>query len=102
MRTRALSIALTATAFMTGWASPAASEWYRACIGQYAGRCPGGYNYWFPCGTNTQSVGNRACVIYTPRGPVYRPFNIIKVSDVGGNRCGYLTIDIFCQWRPWR
>jgi hypothetical protein len=102
MQMRAFLIGVAAAAFATTWTSEANAEWYRACIGQYANYCRAGYNYWFPCGTSVQAAGNRACVIYTPRGPVYRPFSTVTVSSVGGHRCGYLTIDIFCHWRPFR
>ena len=99
MKARAIVLALIAAACLTSWSQPASAEWYRVCIGQYANRCSGGYNYWFGCGTNRNGIAQRICTIYTPRGPIYRRVDTVTAASYGGNRCGYLIFDVFCYHR---
>jgi hypothetical protein len=99
MRLAAVSLAFLTTASVALWGHPASAEWYRVCIGQYAGRCSGGYNHWFTCGTNRNGAAQRICTVYTPRGPIYRRYDTVTVASYGGNRCGYLVYDVFCyRW----
>jgi hypothetical protein len=92
-------IAVAALFGGAAWSDSARAEWHRVCIGQYQGGCRFGWDRWFPCGTSAQAASAQTCLIRTPRGPVWRRYSQpIKVADVGGNRCGYYTFDVFCYW----
>ena len=58
------------------------------CIGEYQSNCSGG-SIWSPCGTNLQNFAEKQCGGKTA---------VVKViSDVGGNKCGYLSADVYCN-----
>jgi hypothetical protein len=61
-----------------------------ACVGEYRNACGGTANF-IPCGENVENwvktTYPKECVKVVAR----------KVSDVGGNKCGYATFEISCS-----
>jgi hypothetical protein len=77
-------------------AAGAADKTFRVCIGQYEHLCPTAKQAWFPCGTAPEEAARTVCTIHTAAGPTVKPFRMLKVFDVSGNRCGYAGIDVIC------
>jgi hypothetical protein len=79
--------------------SPAiADQRLRICIGEYEKLCRAETHAdaWYPCGTQVEDAGRQVCTVYTSTGSVIKPFRILRVSDEGGNKCGYAVFDITC------
>ena len=80
-------------------ASPVrADETFEVCIGQYEKLSPTRTTQraWFPCGTLQEEAGRSVCTVYTARAQTVRPFQIRRVREDPGNRCGYLVLEITC------
>jgi hypothetical protein len=73
-----------------------ADQTFRICIGENENLCPTAKNAWFPCGTLMETAARSVCTIYTSTGKAVKPFRILQVYDVSGNKCGYLGIDVTC------
>jgi len=56
------------------------------CIGQYQQRCPPNAVY-MACGSSPESWAQQTCSRYA----------ITKISDTGGNRCGYYVGQVDCE-----
>jgi hypothetical protein len=63
---------------------------YYVCSGEYREAC-GGNAAWIPCGGNPIAWAKGA----HPNECVKAEFK--KISDVGGNRCGYATFEVTCS-----
>lgn len=62
---------------------------YVACVGEYASACGGGSQY-LPCGTNAEKW------IKSTHAAECKSIEGQMLSDVGGNNCGYATIQFTC------
>ncbi|QKD03519.1 hypothetical protein [Mesorhizobium loti] len=58
---------------------------YKICIGEIAEKCPSETIH-LACGTDEQAWAKSKC----------QSFGTNKISDVGGNKCGYAVIDVTC------
>jgi hypothetical protein len=88
-------IGMLATATALAASPVRADETFVVCIGQYEKLCPT-KRAWFPCGTPQEEAGRSVCTVYTAKGQTVRPFKILRVRDIPGNRCGYLILEITC------
>jgi hypothetical protein len=78
--------------------SAMADQTVRICIGQYEKICRAETraDAWFPCGVPVETAGRQVCTVYTSTGAVIKPFRILRVSDEGGNQCGYAVFTVIC------
>jgi len=58
---------------------------YQVCVGQYQDKCPPN-TVFLPCGVSVAAWAKKECDQYTA----------VRISDVGGNRCGYAVTQIKC------
>lgn len=75
-------------------AVPAASQTVRICVGQYESRC-GPHDLHLDCGANVEEKAREICKTRDSQRPP--DFNIVKGTDVPGNRCGYASFLVVCR-----
>ena len=71
------------------------------CVGEDGSKCPVQPSYGCPQDIHKGStdIGREICTINTAEGTKVLDFNVVKISDTGGNKCGYTVFEVTC-FRP--